>query len=188
MAGEDGIRLFSPDPRGILPLDGFRIPHGTRATLRDPAWEVRIDTAFEEVMLGCSEREETWIDETIFWSYLLLHRTGHAHSVEVWRDGALAGGLYGVRIGAVFFGESMFHRIGGASKVALCRLMEILRGGGFGLVDTQWVTPHLATFGAVEISRMTYLAELNRHLAREAVFPPPGLLSFPLRPASGPLP
>jgi len=170
MAGPDGLRLFSPDPRGIIPLEGFRIPHGTRRTLRDPAWEVRIDTAFEQVLLACAEREETWIDETIFHSYAALHRLGHAHSVEVWRDRQLAGGLYGVRIGAAFFGESMFHRVTGASKVALCHLVDILRRGGFLLLDTQWVTPHIAGFGATEIPRADYLARLAEATGRNARF------------------
>lgn len=160
MADEQGLRLFSPDPRGIIPLDEFRIPHGTRKTLRDPLWEVRVDSAFAEVMLACAEREETWIDETIFTSYCDLHAQGHAHSIEVWREGALAGGLYGVRIGAAFFGESMFHRVPGASKVALCALVALLRRGGFLLLDTQWVTPHLAHFGAKEIPREEYLSRL----------------------------
>lgn len=170
MAGPDGLRLFSPDPRGIIPLDGFRIPHGTRRTLRDPAWEVRVDTAFEEVLLACAEREETWIDETIFHSYAELHRLGHAHSVEVWRDRQLAGGLYGVRIGAAFFGESMFHRVTGASKVALCHLVGILKREGFLLLDTQWVTPHIAGFGAIEIPRADYLARLVAATGRDARF------------------
>ena len=160
MAGPEGLHLYSPDPRGIIPLDGFHIPHGTRRALRDRTWEIRLDTAFEQVLLGCAEREDTWIDETIFHSYTELHRLGHAHSVEVWLDGALAGGLYGVRIGAAFFGESMFHRVTGASKVALCHLVEMLRQGGFLLLDTQWITPHLASFGAIEVPRALYLKML----------------------------
>ena len=168
MAGPDGLRLFSPDPRGIIPLDGFHIPHGTRRSLRNPAWEIRLDSAFEQVLLACAERDETWIDETIFHSYAALHRIGHAHSVEVWLDGELAGGLYGVRLGAAFFGESMFHRVTGASKVALCHLVNMLRRGGFSLLDIQWLTPHLASFGAVEISRSDYLGLLADATPREA--------------------
>ena len=118
MAVDGELRLFSPDPRGVIPLDGFRIPHGSRKILRDPAWEVSVNEAFEEIVLGCAERDETWIDETIFLTYGELHHLGHAHSVEVWREGELAGGLYGVAIGAAFFGESMFSRLPGASKVA----------------------------------------------------------------------
>jgi leucyl/phenylalanyl-tRNA--protein transferase len=168
MTIEGEVRLFSPDPRGILPLEEFRIPHGTRKTLRDPAWEIRLDTAFDEVVLGCAEREETWIDEGIFLSYVALHRLGHAHSLEVWRDGTLAGGLYGVVMGAAFFGESMFHRVAGASKVAICHLVERLRVGGFQLLDTQWVTPHLEMFGAREIRRQEYRSRLGHALKRTA--------------------
>ena len=161
MAVDGEMRLFSPDPRGVILLDEFRIPHGTRKTLKDPAWELRMDTAFEDVMRGCAEREETWIDDGIFESYTALHDLGHAHSVEIWRDGSLAGGLYGVQIGAVFFGESMFHFVPGASKVAICRLVEMMRVGGFLLLDTQWVTSHLEKFGAREIPRAEYLVLLN---------------------------
>lgn len=171
MAESGELRLFSPDPRGIIPLGGFCIPHGTRKALRDPAWEIRLDSAFPDVVLACSERAETWIDETIFSSYCALHLAGHAHSLEVWRDGALAGGLYGVRIGAAFFGESMFHRETGASKVALCCLVELLRRGGFQLLDTQWVTPHLARFGAVDIPRRVYQRMLTHAINAEATWP-----------------
>jgi len=170
MAGPEGIRLFSPDPRGIIPIDGFKVPHGMKKSLKDERWKVTIDTAFENVMLGCADRDETWIDETIFLSYSLLHRQGHAHSVEVWRDGELAGGLYGVSIGAAFFGESMFHRVTGASKIALFWLVEILRSEGFKLLDTQWITPHLAGFGAIEVPRSDYLKMLAESITREATF------------------
>ena len=121
----------------------------------------------DRVMIACANREETWIDECIFHSYVELHRSGHAHSVEIWREGELAGGLYGVSIGAAFFGESMFHHVSGASKVALCCLVELLQKGGFQLLDLQWVTPHLATFGAREIPRSEYKRQLKRALARE---------------------
>ena len=172
MAVDGEVRLFSPNPRGIIPLDGFRIPHGTRKTLKDPAWELKLNTAFREVMLGCAERDETWIDEGIFQSYTALHDLGHAHSIEIWRDGSLAGGLYGVQIGGVFFGESMFHRVPGASKVAICRLVEMMRAGGFLLLDTQWVTSHLEKFGAKEIARSEYLDLLNAALETNAVLEP----------------
>jgi leucyl/phenylalanyl-tRNA--protein transferase len=162
MAVEGELRLFSPDPRGVIPLEEFRIPHGSRKTVSDPAWTVTVDEAFGDVMLGCAERDETWIDETIYLSYANLHRLGHAHSIEVWRDGALVGGLYGVAIGAAFFGESMFSREPGASKVALVRLVERLKEQGYLLLDTQWVTPHLEKFGAREIRRDDYLAQLAR--------------------------
>lgn len=172
MAVDGEVRLFSPNPRGIIPLDGFRIPHGTQKTLKDPAWKLKLNTAFREVMLGCAERDETWIDEGIFRSYTALHDLGHAHSIEIWRDGSLAGGLYGVQIGGVFFGESMFHRVPGASKVAICRLVEMMRAGGFLLLDTQWVTSHLEKFGAKEIARSEFLDLLDAALKTNAVLEP----------------
>lgn len=169
MAMDDGsIRCFSPDPRGIIPLDEFHIPHGARKTLRDPAWELRFDTAFEQVIRACAGREETWINEGILQSYCTLHEAGHAHSVEVWRDGLLVGGLYGVRLGAAFFGESMFSTRSGASKVALVRLVERLQNSGFLLLDTQWTTPHLIGFGARSLPRSEYLALLTRAIRRPA--------------------
>jgi leucyl/phenylalanyl-tRNA---protein transferase len=171
MAMDDGsIRCFSPNPRGILPLDEFHIPHGARATLRDPAWELRVNHSFEEVIRSCGRRHETWIDETIVRSYCELHAGGHAHSVEIWLDGRLAGGLYGVALGGAFFGESMFHRVPGASKVALVRLVERLRQRGFLLLDTQWTTPHLELFGAVAIPRTVYLRKLRQALAVKVGF------------------
>lgn len=172
MAGPDGLRLFSPDPRGILPLEKFHIPHGTRRAWRSMDWELRIDTCFPEVMLACAEREETWIDETIYHSYVALHNAGQAHSIEIWIKDRLAGGLYGVRIGAAFFGESMFHRVANASKIALCCLVALLQSSGFQLLDLQWVTPHLIRFGAVEIPRRAYLKMLKTAIAVEADFPP----------------
>ena len=185
MAVDGELRLFSPDPRGVIPLDGFRIPHGSRKVLRDPAWEVSVNEAFEEIVLGCAERDETWIDETIFLTYAELHHLGHAHSVEVWRDGELAGGLYGVAIGAAFFGESMFSRVPGASKVALVSLVDILRGQGYELLDTQWVTPHLEKFGACEIPRDEYLEKLGRAVELERSFQGPTNTRSPaLRPSS----
>jgi len=170
MAMDGELRLFSPDPRGVIPLEKFRIPHGSRKVLRDPAWKVTVNAAFEEVVLGCAEREETWIDETIFGSYAELHHLGHAHSLEVWRDGELAGGLYGVALGAAFCGESMFSRMPGASKVALASLVERLRGRSFTLLDTQWVTPHLEKFGACEIPRSEYLEQLAKAVERKTSF------------------
>ncbi|MEX1117727.1 MAG: leucyl/phenylalanyl-tRNA--protein transferase [Terrimicrobiaceae bacterium] len=175
MATPDGeIRLFSPDPRGILPLDGFHIPHGTRQVIKDPRWDVRIDTAFQDVVQACADRKETWIDDRIFASYRELHRVGRAHSVEVWREGQLAGGLYGVRLGAAFFGESMFHHHSGASKVALVALVDILTAGGFRLLDIQWVTPHLRRFGAMEVSKQNYLGALREALQIPGIWPSMG--------------
>ena len=161
MAMEDGeIAWFSPDPRAIIPLEAFHVPHGLRRTLKKNPFEIRIDTAFETVMVGCGHRKETWINPEIFESYVNLHRLGHAHSVETWYNGELAGGLYGVAIGGAFFGESMFTRKTDASKVALHALVERLRARGYSLLDTQWTTPHLAHFGTTEIPRREYLARL----------------------------
>jgi leucyl/phenylalanyl-tRNA--protein transferase len=177
MAMEDGeIGWFSPERRGILPLEKRRWPHGVRRDVRRAAWEIRVDSAFAEVMRACAQREETWIDEVIWRSYVGLHELGQAHSVEVWLDGELVGGLYGVHLGAAFFGESMFHRVSGASKVALVVLLETLREAGFELVDTQWITPHLRQFGAREIPRIEYRDRLRRALGREVRFP-----QFPAR-------
>ena len=162
MASPDGeIAWFSPDPRGIIPLDeGFRVPHGLRRALKKGAFEIRVDTAFETVMRECAAREETWINEEIIASYTALHRLGQAHSVEAWLDGRLAGGLYGVTLGGAFFGESMYHEVTDASKVALHALVVRLRARGFELLDTQWLTPHLETFGAREIPRAEYRKRL----------------------------
>jgi leucyl/phenylalanyl-tRNA--protein transferase len=172
MGMDDGsIRWFSPDPRGILPLEGFHTPHGLRRALRRPGWELRTDTAFNEVVGACAAREETWITPLIQKAYGKLFSSGHAHSVEIWHEGRLAGGLYGVALGGAFFGESMFHRVTDASKVALWHLVGILREGGFTLLDTQWTTEHLEQFGAIEIPRTEYLDLLTEALARPAVFP-----------------
>ena len=173
MPGGD-IRWFSPDPRGILPLESFHTPHGLKKALRNPAWKIRVDTAFGEVVEACAEREETWITESIADSYYQLHQDGHAHSVEVWRDGVLAGGLYGVSLGGAFFGESMFHRVTDASKVALWHLVKILKEGGYTLLDSQWTTPHLEQFGAVEIPRDLYLERLAVAVNLKASFPKQG--------------
>ena len=157
MALEDGeIGWFSPDPRAIIPLEEFHVPHGLKRTLKKNLFEIRLNTVFEEVMKACAQRPETWISAEIIGSFCELHRLGYAHSVEAWRDGQLAGGLYGVAIGGAFFGESMFHRVTDASKVALCALVDRLKRNGFGLLDTQWSTPHLATFGTREVPRSTY--------------------------------
>lgn len=154
------IEWFSPDPRGILPLETFHAPSRLKRTMRQSRFEVRIDTAFETVMRACAERDETWITEDIVGSYVALHRLGVAHSVETWQDEMLVGGLYGVSLGGAFFGESMFHSATDASKVALVGLVERLRARGFVLLDTQWVTPHLAQFGGIEIRRAEYLERL----------------------------
>lgn len=162
MAMEGGeIAWFSPDPRAILPLDAFHVPHGLKRTLKKARFEIRVNTAFDAVMRACAQREDMWINAEILASYVNLHRRGYAHSVEAWLDGKLAGGLYGVAIGGAFFGESMFHKVTDASKVALHALVTRLRERGFVLLDTQWVTGHLTTFGAVEISRAEYRRRLG---------------------------
>jgi leucyl/phenylalanyl-tRNA--protein transferase len=165
MAEDGGILWFSPERRGLIPLDSrFRIPHGLRRTLKRGLFEVRWDTAFREVMLACAERKETWIDELILKSYCALHEEGFAHSVECWDADGLQGGLYGVALAGVFFGESMFHRKTDASKVALVALVETLREKNFQLLDTQWMTDHLRQFGGYELPRREYLAQLQAAL------------------------
>ena len=154
------IEWFSPDPRGILPIQTFHAPSRLRRVVRQSRFTIRIDTAFEAVMRACAHRDETWITEDIVASYVSLHRLGFAHSVETWQDDQLVGGLYGVALGGAFFGESMFHTATDASKVALVALVERLRDRGFVLLDTQWVTPHLAQFGGVAIPRADYLERL----------------------------
>lgn len=165
------LAWFSPDPRAVIPLDdGFRVPHGLRRTLKKGWFEIRLNTCFERVMRACARREETWINDEIIESFCELHRLGFAHSVETWQDGELAGGLYGVALGGAFFGESMFHTRTDASKIALHALVERLRERGFTLLDTQWLTSHLMTFGAVEIPRFEYLARLRRSVGQRCKF------------------
>ena len=159
---DDSIEWFSPDPRAILPLEDFHVPHALRRLLRRRVFETTIDKAFSEVIAACAKREDTWINREIIESYMRLHELGHAHSVEAWKEGRLAGGLYGVAVGGAFFGESMFHRVTDASKIALVALVEHLRARKFVLLDTQWLTPHLQQFGGVEISRNHYLRLLRR--------------------------
>ena len=164
------IEWFSPDPRGVLPLDTFRAPSRLKRVVRQARLTVRFDTAFETVMRACADRDETWITEDIIGSYAALHRLGFAHSVETWQDEALVGGLYGVAIGGAFFGESMFHTVTDASKVALVALVERLKARGYTLLDTQWVTPHLAQFGGIEVSRAEYLERLSAALPLPCAF------------------
>ena len=162
MATEEGaIEWFSPDPRAILPLEEFHVPHTLRRVLRRGVFEIKIDNRFSEVIRACAKREDTWINREIIESYMRLHELGHAHSVEAWSKSKLTGGLYGVAIGGAFFGESMFHRVRDASKIALVGLVEHLRARKFALLDTQWITPHLQQFGAIEISREHYLRLLR---------------------------
>ena len=167
------IRWYSPDPRGIIPLDAFHVPARLTRTLRKNPFDIRLDTAFRDVIQACAEREDedgNWIDGEIIESYCALHAKGLAHSVEAWQDGRLAGGLYGVALGGAFFGESMFHRVRDASKAALVALVDHLRRRGFVLLDTQWVTDHLLQFGAIEVSRRRYLRLLDEALETRATF------------------
>jgi len=172
----EDARLYwiDPEQRGILPLDTFRIPHRLRRTLRRDGFEIRCDSAFEAVMRACGEptpdRPETWINEPIVRLFVDLHERGLAHSVEAWQDGRLVGGLYGLALGAAFFGESMFSRRTDASKVALVHLVARLKAGGFRLLDTQFVTAHLSQFGAIEIPREEYRHRLSDALTHPARF------------------
>ena len=173
MALEDGsIGWFSPDPRGVIPLDHFHLPSRLARVLRQGRFQIAVDNAFEDVMRACADdRDEgTWISSEILECYTALHRLGLAHSVEVRRGDDLVGGLYGVHLGGAFFGESMFHRETDASKVALAALVDRLQRRSFTLLDVQWVTPHLAQFGAIEIPRDDYLIQLQQALQHDCRF------------------
>lgn len=174
MADEFGnIYWFDPDPRAIIPLDErFHVSKRLARTVRRGVFEIRVDTAFRAVMEACAARDETWISDELIEVYTELHRMGFAHSVESWRDGELVGGLYGVALRGLFAGESMFSRQRDASKVALVHLVERLRAGGFTLLDTQFITPHLARFGAVEIPKSEYLLLLSDAMGVFAEFSP----------------
>jgi leucyl/phenylalanyl-tRNA--protein transferase len=162
MADHGGqIRWFSPDPRGVIPLEGFKVPHGLRRTLNKGQFTITVNQSFPEVIRACAAREETWINRDIIDTYYELHRLGYAHSVEARLDGKLAGGLYGVALGGAFFGESMFHYATDASKVALFGLVERMKSRGFSLLDIQWTTPHLVTLGAVDLPQKEYLRMLE---------------------------
>lgn len=173
MADADGkIRWYTADPRGVLPLDAFHIPHTLRPVLRQGAFELRINHDFEATMRACMEAraDGTWINDALIRAYLHLHELGFAHSVEAWCGGELAGGLYGVSLGAAFFGESMFHRRTDASKVALVHLVQRLRERGYELLDTQTTTSHLRRFGCIEIPADQYLLRLEAALQRQCRF------------------
>ncbi len=173
--GDPTLYWVSPEKRGVIPLDAFHVPHRLARTVRSGRFTVTADQVFREVMLACAApapgREESWINDEILRLYTALHAGGHAHSIECWRDDRLVGGLYGVRLGAAFFGESMFSRERDASKVALVHLVDALRRGGFVLLDTQFITGHLARFGAVEIPREQYLMKLAHALSATAIWP-----------------
>jgi leucyl/phenylalanyl-tRNA---protein transferase len=169
------IYLISPERRGVIPLDNFHVSRSLRKIVRRGGFELRIDTVFPLVIRACAERTaerpRTWLNEGLIELYTALFEMGHAHSVECWRQGKLVGGLYGVSLGAAFFGESMFSRVQGSSKVALVELVGRLRAGGFELLDTQFVTDHLRQFGAIEIPRAAYQMRLRTALTRAARFP-----------------
>ena len=177
-----GRKLYWVDPewRGIIPLEGFHVPRRLRRTVRRGAFDVRCDTAFRAVIAAGAEpapgREDSWITAEIVNAYSEMFQRGLAHSVECWRDGELVGGLYGVSIGGAFFGESMFSRATDASKVALVHLMARLVAGGYRLLDTQFITEHLAQFGAIEVPRRSYRRMLAAALGAKADFP----VDFPL--------
>jgi leucyl/phenylalanyl-tRNA--protein transferase len=165
------IQWFSPDPRAILPLDAFHTPKTLRQTMRQGHFEIRTNARFEVVIRACGDRPEgTWISEEIVAAYVQLHQLGLAHSVEAYCDDELAGGLYGVAIGGAFFGESMFHHVRDASKVALVHLIERLRTRGYRLLDVQFTTPHLERFGVIEIPRGNYLDRLAAAIALDCTF------------------
>lgn len=167
------LHWVDPRQRGILPLDGFHISQSLAKRLRKGDYDVRVDTDFASVVTACADREETWINAPIHDLYLQLHNAGHAHSIEIW-DKTLIGGVYGVAIGAAFFGESMFSRRTDASKLALAHAVRRLSAGGFSLFDTQFLTPHLASLGGVEITRSQYQRHLSKALTQSAMFDPPG--------------
>lgn len=169
------VGWVDPLRRGVFPLDGFHVSRSLARALTRPDHSVTTDADFAGVLDGCADRAETWINAEIRALYLALHRAGHAHSVEV-RDasGALVGGVYGVTLGAAFFGESMFSRRTDASKIALAWCIDRLVAGGFTLFDTQFLTPHLASLGAVEISRAEYHRRLDSALRKTALWNPPG--------------
>ncbi|MBG21158.1 MAG: leucyl/phenylalanyl-tRNA--protein transferase [Rhizobiales bacterium] len=159
-AEDPDIFWVEPEIRGVIPLDDFHVPKRLKRTIKHAPYDIRFNTAFEAVMRGCAapgpDRPSTWINETIFMLYTSLHRLGHAHSVEAWRGDELVGGLYGVSLRAAFFGESMFSRATDSSKICLVHLVNRLNERGFRLLDTQFTTEHLKTFGAIDVPRDDY--------------------------------
>lgn len=181
------IHWINPRRRGIIPLDRFHLPRRLARTLRAGRFTITADRAFPDVIRACAasteSRPSTWLNPELIDLYVELHRRGHAHSVETWQGGALVGGLYGVAIGAAFFGESMFSRATDASKAALVELVARLRAGGYVLLDTQFVTSHLSRFGAVEISQGEYQHRLRQALELHGRFP-----TAPVQPGGSPAP
>jgi leucyl/phenylalanyl-tRNA--protein transferase len=178
---DERVFLIDPERRGIIPLDGLHVSRRLARTVRTDPYEIRIDTAFHQVVLACAapgpERTETWINHTIEALYVRLHELGFAHTVECWKDGELVGGLYGVSLQGAFFRESMFSRARDASKVALTHLAARLVIGGYRLLDAQFMTEHLSQFGAVEVSRTDYHRRLGRALATEGEFQRAGAMA-----------
>jgi len=176
MTDPDGVtRWYSADPRGVLPLDQFHIPGTLRQLYRQKKFDIRVNTAFADVMRACGDVERpeadgSWIGDDLIAAYTQLHRLGFAHSVEAWQNHELVGGLYGVGLGGAFFGESMFHRVSNASKVCLVFLVERLRERGFTLLDTQMVTRHMKQFGATHIPASQYKKQLQIALELDRSF------------------
>lgn len=174
MAEPDTGRILwhRPDPRAIIPLQDVPMPRSLRQVLRRGTFSVTLDACFEDVIRACADREDSWISEDIVQAYTGLHEMGHAHSIETWLDGRLVGGLYGVHLGAAFFGESMFSTDSNASKVAFAHLVAILRANGFRLLDTQYINPFTASLGAIEIPDAAYQILLADALRYDAVMQP----------------
>ena len=173
-AEDNALYWVEPEERGIIPLDGLKVSHSLRKSLRHGGFEIRVDTDFARVISQCAarttDRKSTWINNRIVSLYTQLHRMGCCHSIETWQNGKLAGGLYGVRIGAIFFGESMFSRVTDASKVALVHLVARLNAGGFKLLDAQFVNPHLERLGAVKLAKAGYHQLMEPLLGQDADF------------------
>ncbi len=173
-ADDPGLFWVEPETRGVLPLDGFHVPRRLARTIRQGVYTTKVDTAFEEVIALCAAdapgRRETWINSRIAKLYTELYEMGYCHSVESWKDGELVGGLYGISLGAAFFGESMFSRARDASKVALVHLVDRLQVGKYLLLDTQFNTNHLSQFGAIDVPKSDYLARLDDALSVEGRF------------------
>jgi len=164
------IGWFHPDPRAILPLDGFHLSRSLKKVIDKKNFRVSFDTAFDSVMAGCADRDDTWISDEIFRVYGQLFNLGYGHSVEVWHEGELAGGLYGVALGGAFFAESKFHRVTNASKVAVWALVERMKKSGMSLLEVQYLTPHLASLGAIEVTDREYKRRLRDALRADILF------------------
>lgn len=182
------IHWVDPRRRGVFPLQNFHISRSMAKHIFGSAWTIRTNSDFAGVLAGCADRPETWINAEIFALYMQLHQMGHAHSLEVWEGADLVGGVYGVTLGAAFFGESMFSRRTNASKTALAYLVHRLRAGGFQLFDTQFLTAHLASLGAVEISRAQYQQQLAAAVSMQADFNPADYQPLPPSVAAGSVP